>query len=394
MLLPIRSYLSRATPAQRCILVIAMSLPALLAYLASQSAGMLVPEWRAYLNVPVLLTGNLLLATGVVIQLLFLRWLWPRRFSPRPLPAVYGWLAAIVAITFSFQAIVGGNYTYPTNLVIIGIIPVGLLLLDMRATAIGLVVGAVILWFSDIAILAGLTPYAPGYSPAAFTGHEHAFMAEVLRSGILYVSVAAYGFLVWLLFGQYDFHRRKLQQLSRQDMLTGLSNRRHFMQRLESECSRLTRSRGRLCLVMIDADHFKHINDTHGHQAGDEVLKALAHLLGQHMRVPADLPARVGGEEFAILLPDTGLEGAVSVCERIASSLQRMPLPGVDGHFHVTLSMGVVESAGHDAETLLHFADANLYLAKGQGRNRIVASRIGAVSNPDGVVDAAADAVA
>lgn len=376
MLTRTRLFLSQATPAQRCIVVVSLNVPFLLAFMAAQSVGLFVSAWRVYMNPWAMILGNWVLGSAILIQLVVMYRLWPHRFNTRPLPGLYTLLACLVSVAFSFEAFVGGNLTYPTNLVIIGIIPCGLLLLDMRSVAWALGLAITFIWLNDLAIFSGMVPYAPMYSPNAFDGNQHAFMAEMLRTGILYVSVAAYGFLIWVLFGQYDFHRRKLTLLSNQDMLTGLSNRRHFLERLEAECARLARSKAGLCLVMIDADHFKKINDTHGHQTGDEVLRTLAHLLGQHMRVPADLPARIGGEEFAILLPDTRLAGAITVCERIVASLKRTSFDGVNGPFQLTLSMGVVESSGHSAETLLHYADANLYLAKGQGRNRIIASRI------------------
>ncbi|NPU92327.1 MAG: diguanylate cyclase [Gammaproteobacteria bacterium] len=376
MLVRSRTFLNQATPAQRCILVVATNVPFLLAFMAAQSAGLLVPAWRTYLNPFWIQFGNLLLGSLVLIQLAVLFWLWPRRLSRQPLRGAYVLLACLVSVGFSFEAFLCGNLTFPTNLVIVGIIPCGLLLLDMRSTAIALGLGVIFIWVNDLAIFTGVLPYAPGYAPAAFSGGEHALMAEVFRTGVLYVSVVAYGMLIWLLFGNYDHHRQALTLLSNQDMLTGLANRRRFMERLDAECARLTRIHAPLSLVMIDADHFKKINDSHGHPVGDEVLRTLAHLLGQQMRVPADLPARIGGEEFAILLPDTRLEGAVAVCERLAASLRRTPLQSPQGPFHLTLSMGVVESWHLDPEKLLHYADANLYLAKGQGRNRIIASRI------------------
>ena len=376
MLARSRTFLSQATPAQRCILVVSLNVPFLLAFMAAQSAGLLVPSWRTYLNPFWMQLGNLVLGSVVAIEVAIVLWLRPRRFSRRPLPGIYLLLACLVSIAFSYEAFLCGNLTFPTNLVIICIIPCGLLLLDMRSTGIALGLGVIFIWLNDLAIFSGLLPYAPGYSPAAFTDGKHALMAEAFRTGVLYVSVAAYGLLIWVLFGHYDFHRHSLTLMSNQDMLTGLANRRHFMERLEAECARLTRIHAPLCLVMIDADHFKKINDSHGHPVGDDVLRTLSHLLGQHMRVPADLPARIGGEEFAMLLPDTRLEGAVAVCERIASSLRRTPLQSPQGPFHITLSMGVVEGWQLDPEKLLHYADANLYLAKAQGRNRIIASRI------------------
>ena len=376
MLAAFRTFLSQATPAQRCLLVILSNIPFLLAYMTAQSSSLFVSNWETFVNPFWILVSDGVLGSVVLIQLAVAFWLWPRRLSPRPLPGLYLLLACLASVAFSFEAFLGGNLTYPTSLVIIGIIPCGLLMLDMRSTAAALGLGVLFIWVNDLAIFTGLVRYAPGYSPGAFTGSEQALMAEVMRSGVLYVSVLAYGLLIWLLFGHYDHHRQALTLLSNQDMLTGLANRRRFMERLDAECARLARIHAPLSLVMIDADHFKKINDSHGHPVGDEVLRTLAHLLGQHMRVPADLPARVGGEEFAILLPDTRLEGAVAVCERIAASLRRTPLQGSQGPFHLTLSMGVVESWQLDPEQLLHYADANLYLAKAQGRNRIVASRI------------------
>ncbi len=125
---------------------------------------------------------------------------------------------------------------------------------------------------------------------------------------------------------------------------------------------------------MIDADHFKRINDTYGHLMGDTVLQGIAGLLSRHMRVPADLPARIGGEEFAILLPETDLDGALKVCQRVERSLQTLPFFCSGKSFTITLSMGVVESRDLLAENLVHYADANLYQAKAQGRDTIVAT--------------------
>ncbi|HVK98519.1 MAG TPA: GGDEF domain-containing protein [Dongiaceae bacterium] len=376
MLSALRTFLTLATPAQRCLLAIFLNIPFLLAFMAAQSAGFFLAEWRTYMNPPWILVGNWILGSVITLELVVVAWLWPRRFDRRPLPGMYILVACLSTVGFSFEAFLGGNLTFPTSLVIIGLIPCGSLILDRRAAAVGLGLGVLFIWINDLAIFTGMIHYAPGFGPGAFVNNEQVFMPELFRSGVLYVSICAYGLLIWVLFSHSDHYRQTLTLLSNQDMLTGLANRRRFMERLQQECDRLARIHAPLCLVMIDADHFKKINDTHGHPVGDAVLKTLSHLLTQHMRVPADLPARVGGEEFAILLPDTRLEGAVAVCERIAASLRRTPLEGSNGPFYMTLSMGVVESWQLDPEQMLHYADANLYLAKGQGRNRIVASRI------------------
>ncbi|HAG95779.1 MAG: hypothetical protein CMK83_24550 [Pseudomonadales bacterium] len=374
MLQAIRNFLIHATPSQRCILAVSLNTPFLLAFMAAQSAGLWVPEWREYLVPKYMIIGNLVLGSAVLLQWALVVVLWRRRLNPEPRPKTSVFLATIVGVAFAYEAFLGGNLTFPTNLVIVGIIPIGLLILDRRSVAFGVAIGMLFYWANDLAIYTGLVDYAPGYAPGAFENGEQHLMAEVFRTGVLYTSVIAYGFIAWVLFDQYDYHRHNLTTLSKLDSLTGLSNRRYFMQRLAEECERQQRSRQPLCLVMIDADHFKRINDTYGHLMGDAVLRGLADVLSRHMRVPADLPARVGGEEFAILMPETDLEGALKVCRRVEKSLQTLPFFCSGKSFTVTLSMGVVESRDLLPENLLHYADANLYKAKAQGRDIIVAS--------------------
>jgi diguanylate cyclase (GGDEF)-like protein len=376
MLDRLRDFFSNATPAQRSILAICTALPFLLAFTVAPGIGLIVPAFNNLLVPEFIIGGGVCILLVMAILVGMLIWLWPRRRHTRPLPHVYAAVTLLATTGFMVTAFLGGNLTYPSNIVIIGLVPCGLLMLDMRSTALGLGLGLLTIGLNDLAIFTGMVRYAPGYGPGAFVDGQHDFWAEMLRTGIQYVSVVAYCLLIWVLFGHYDYHQKRLKTMSQIDVLTGLANRRFFMERLDQECGRLGRSEHPLSLVMIDADHFKKINDTHGHLVGDQVLKTLADLLREHMRVPSDLPARIGGEEFAIILPDTGLAGAQSVCRRIQESLARITFQGAQGPFKASLSMGVVESNGHAAETLLHYADANLYLAKAQGRNRIVATRL------------------
>ena len=375
MLSTIHAHLSSATPTQRVIFGIFMNLPFLLAFLAAQSVGFFVDEWRQLMNVRYVMFANSVLAAAIVIQLVLLKRLWPIRKSREAIPKTSTFFAIIVATALSSEAFMGGNLTFPTNLVIIAIVPIGLLLLDIKSVGIALLVGIGYMLLNDILIHADIVPYAPGYSPKAFEGGEHHFMAEVFRSGILYTSVIAYGFIIATLAYQADFHRDRLILMSRMDPLTGISNRRYFMERLEEECGRQKRTGLPMCLAMIDADHFKNINDTYGHVMGDEVLRGIAQVLSEHMRVPEDLPARLGGEEFAILFSDTTLDGANRVCERIQNSLSEMAFQHAGKSFYVTLSIGLVEGRELDADTLLHFADANMYRAKALGRNTIVSTQ-------------------
>ncbi|GIX46436.1 MAG: diguanylate cyclase response regulator [Candidatus Tectimicrobiota bacterium] len=162
-------------------------------------------------------------------------------------------------------------------------------------------------------------------------------------------------------------------RLAHTDGLTGLFNRRALQERLQQEVERANRYRRPLSLVMIDIDFFKHYNDTHGHLQGDTVLVEVALLLRQRSRA-ADFVARYGGEEFAIILPETACPNAVRFGERLRAAVARRRFPGEDclPGGRLTISVGV---ASHrplgTREALLQAADAALYQAKRQGRNRV-----------------------
>lgn len=164
-----------------------------------------------------------------------------------------------------------------------------------------------------------------------------------------------------------------LLRLATQDELTRLSNRRHFLEQARREVERSRRYGSSLSLLMVDADHFKQVNDTHGHAAGDAVLRALAET-GRKLLRDADSMGRLGGEEFALLLPETDLAQAVVVAERLRKAVgeMRVALPG-GGEAQLTVSVGVA-ALGPGAENLdelMRRADAALYAAKDKGRNRV-----------------------
>jgi diguanylate cyclase (GGDEF)-like protein len=156
------------------------------------------------------------------------------------------------------------------------------------------------------------------------------------------------------------------------DELTGLVNRRRFLDALRSEISRGQRLGGRLSVVLADLDDFKLVNDRFGHHAGDEVLLAFADLLRFHGR-DVDVAARLGGEEFAILLPETGIEGASAGAERLRESLAEMRIRlGKGVEVTMTASFGVAELVdGQSVDGLLRAADTALYRAKEEGKNRV-----------------------
>lgn len=155
------------------------------------------------------------------------------------------------------------------------------------------------------------------------------------------------------------------------DGLTGLYVRRYFDARLGHEVNRHRRYGGSFSLVMIDIDHFKSFNDTWGHQIGDAVLRETAKVIGHCLR-EVDLAARFGGEEMCTLLPETNLEGAHLVAERIRKSVETHRVPGPKGPLQVTISLGVSEyEANTPGEELMRRADEALYVSKESGRNRV-----------------------
>jgi diguanylate cyclase (GGDEF)-like protein len=167
----------------------------------------------------------------------------------------------------------------------------------------------------------------------------------------------------------------RLTQLSATDGLTGIGNRRAFDQALEKEVGRAARERQQVSLIMIDVDHFKLFNDHYGHPAGDDCLRHIAAIVDRSLHRPPDIVARVGGEEFAALLPDTDPSGARDVAERIRRELRQADLPhAASPAGRVTISIGVatlVPSPGADGQILIVQADEALYRAKQAGRDTV-----------------------
>ena len=173
-------------------------------------------------------------------------------------------------------------------------------------------------------------------------------------------------------------HRRalevELRELSLTDDLTGVANRRAFGRALQHEIAKSKRYDSVFSIIAVDIDHFKTINDRYGHAGGDEVLMAFAAILAEELRRDVDLLARVGGEEFMLLLPGTALAGAVDLAERLRAQLLARPVSIAGEMVAVTASFGVAQfEPGTDPERVTVAADDALYRAKRSGRNRVVA---------------------
>lgn len=176
----------------------------------------------------------------------------------------------------------------------------------------------------------------------------------------------------------------QLEGLAMRDGLTGIANRRAFDAALTREVARTRRLATPLSLLMIDADRFKRFNDDHGHLAGDTCLKSIAAVVAMSARRPTDLAARYGGEEMALLLPDTDVEAARNIAVELCRQVQALSIPHARNlpWRVVTISIGVAsidphdEDAVHDGSWLISAADLALYDAKGQGRNQSVVASV------------------
>jgi len=180
--------------------------------------------------------------------------------------------------------------------------------------------------------------------------------------------------LAWI----YDYTERRnmeeaLRDMASKDPLTGIYNRRSFMELARQQLARSHRFSEPMSVVVLDVDHFKRINDTYGHATGDDALRMVAGACSSILR-EYDILGRLGGEEFVVVLPGATADESRVVAERLRRHIARMPVPGPEGRFHMTASMGIagVETGGDTLERAIHRADLALYRAKREGRNRVV----------------------
>jgi diguanylate cyclase (GGDEF)-like protein len=170
-----------------------------------------------------------------------------------------------------------------------------------------------------------------------------------------------------------EVFQRQMYESALRDGLTKVFNKKYFTDYLEKEFAFAARHKGPLALIFLDIDHFKKINDTHGHAAGDQVLVALARCIESQLR-STDVVVRYGGEEFTVLLPDTPVAGGFVSAERLRAAIAAMTeREGLPPGLRITASIGVAAiTSGDDGAQLIPRADAALYQAKRGGRNRVV----------------------
>lgn len=375
----IDQFLDTSTPTGRCLAAVVMSTPFIGAFWLAATLSLSLDEIRQGVNLPVIWGMEILLTISLIVNFVMGRWLWVRRHLTQRLANTNLFVALNIGLAFQGVTISYGFFSTGGSLVMLGVLIIGLLLFDQRTMLICFFVCLVTHLGVDAVVMHGDWPYAPAITAKAFENGQPVWWWSIWRSLVLLTAWAALLPLIFMLFGRLDTLHTQLAKLSYTDVLTGLANRRFFMERVRAEAERQARSRLPFSLVLIDADHFKRINDQYGHAAGDEVLRHLADILIAGTRTPTDQSARLGGEEFGVLLPDTDKAAAQVVCQRIASALRNHEFD-VRGHrFRVTVSMGVVECFHADIDQAFKQADLNLYQAKHQGRDAIVCSALSGV---------------
>jgi len=244
--------------------------------------------------------------------------------------------------------------------------------------------GLLFRWKGTIAFIAAFVPTFALFYVFRSVGFHFPYHLEnhAFRTGI----VCLLAIIMGSLSNSSAHLLEEVEKLSLTDALTGLGNRRAFDHRLAEEVERANRYGLPVSLAILDIDHFKVCNDTHGHLAGDEILRRLGRALGERMTRRTDLAYRYGGEEFAIIMPETGDAEAATALARIheAVKAEAIPLGAYERDGRLTISAGVTSARGRDAvaAALVEHADQALYDAKEGGRNRTVTYDPGRASRP------------
>jgi len=307
---------------------------------------------------PMALSDHVLVGAAAVVLILLVRRTTTYRTTARVLVAGFG-VYAVVALAL------GGDRT-PTGWLLLSLHTAAILCLHARLPFP--VTATLVPVWSVVSLLAATT--------ADVTGRDLATATALVGTVVLVGLAAAYRVAAQarLLFAQTE----ALERLTTLDPVTGLPNRRGWEEALQREWERCAREGTPLGLVVVDVDHFKQVNDTFGHAAGDRALVAVAGLLSAALRRPGDLAARLGGDEFGLLLPGTDADGAASIATRLLTDARaaRAAAPADTAEAGLTVSVGVHAARptspgpGESAEAF-SAADAALYRAKAGGRDQV-----------------------
>ena len=364
--------INRLPDPTKCLLVSGLSMPFMLGWVVRLGTIQANPDSAPYVSrafLPTMLAyewAQLLGHVFIMAAALYLRARGRVRVRWLVHFEIQWWLACFA---FSFYAL--GPFTSPFGVLLLVLPVAGSVIFPARPMVYGFVALGV---YSALMIgleRAGVIPYAPFLERPPF---EDGRLVNSWIVALGFPAIFAAMFVLaahsWIV-AQWRQRERELEVLIGTDPLTGVANRRVFFERLEAELARSRRHGTPLSLLMVDVDHFKTINDRHGHQVGDVVLADIARGLREALRT-ADVVARYGGEEFAIILPESGTDEATRAAERVRAAMVALRFPSAAEPVRVTVSVGVAcMQTGEASDELVYRADAALLEAKRSGRDRV-----------------------
>lgn len=359
------------SPVDKGLILMAMAIPLYLQYFLWSLYVISRPDSHSLVHTEVVKrvmeVELLLIAIGslIVIAGIFLR-----RRRPDYLPFQHATLQyyslSLVLMSYSI-----GTLSFPVGIVLLGAPIFGFILLNRRAVWWAAASAFSLLMALSYAAASGDIPYAPSkVHPASSHAFTFWMLSELFFAApfLILITFMADQMLTW-----WRDREDQIRELSRRDGLTGLANRRHILSEADAATARARRDEQPLAVVILDLDHFKRVNDSHGHGTGDRVLKASAERLSAALRA-GDSVGRYGGEEFLLVLPNTDASEAHAVAERCRLSLQALIVHNDKGlRVPVTASFGLTLLSPTDSSVnaAIGRADEALYQAKGHGRNRV-----------------------
>ncbi|MBK6576931.1 MAG: GGDEF domain-containing protein [Sandaracinaceae bacterium] len=359
---------------QKTILIFFPPIPFTLFYIWRIRGLLADPTLEPYISRPALsVTQQFLYAIVGSFVVMLLGWLLLRRREGKHdlfvRVVIHSWFIAIALGSYAV-----GPFSTP---VLLGFMAGGMavfLLFDARRASQGAFVGLVVIVGTCLLERAGVLGYGPVFSHVVFSGQRPPDVWVYLNLAFTIVLMAFVLGGIGLAMSIARARQAELNELLATDLLTGLANRRKLDRTLERELVRARRFEAPLSVVMIDLDHFKRVNDTHGHPAGDAVLSAVGRTVLAELR-EVDAAGRYGGEELLLVLPGTNLEGAQSAAERVRTAIANLVVTHDDKLLRVTASAGCATldpQKPRSAAELVQAADAALYAAKEAGRDCVV----------------------
>lgn len=357
-----------------CLVTSALPLPLFFIFILMPFVAMAddkyhhIYDWEAVPFTQIIVVLCSLLLSGVAV------FSWSRRTSDDDYPMLSFFTVSVMFFAVTALCVGYGYKDSPLMLLCLGMVLLVRALFKPEIYKPASVVMGMLFVFSEVGFWTDSLDYAPLLQSPIFVGQAleswWAFWLRMIYAMIAFPMVG----MLFILGYFMERERSELERIVVTDSLTGIANRSQFMSQLDLAGRRHSRKQQSMCVLMCDVDHFKRVNDSWGHPAGDEVLRAVGNILKQCTRSSSDCAARFGGEEFVVLLADTRLPQAEKVAEKIRKYLSHHIFGEGENTFQVTMSIGVVQVSDGDGDRAVKVADDNLYRAKARGRNQIIAT--------------------